>query len=120
VAAGEHEAQAVVGNRILLSGFAAARLEERQLALERLRTTDLVDRTVPCGRQKPGGRVLGQAAPWPALRGGRERIPEGVLGEVEVAEDADQGGEDATPFLAEDPVELARFSQPAYLPGRTP
>jgi hypothetical protein len=32
----------------------------------------------------------------------RERLLFGVLGEVKVAEEADQGGQDAAPFLAED------------------
>jgi hypothetical protein len=36
---------------------------------------------------------------------------QGVLGEVEVAEDADQGGQGATPFLAEDLVERRYVSQ---------
>src|SRR6266536_3106594 len=35
-------------------------------------------------------------------RGHRERLLRGFLGEVKVAEEADQGGQDAAPFLAED------------------
>jgi hypothetical protein len=46
--------------------------------------------------------VVGRAVPRPALRGGRERLLSGLLGEVEVAEKADQGGEDASPLVAED------------------
>ena len=38
----------------------------------------------------------------PPLRGDRERLLRGFLGEVEVAEEADQGGEDASPLVAED------------------
>jgi hypothetical protein len=41
----------------------------------------------------------------PALGCDRERVLRGLLGEVEVAEEADQGGEDAAPLLAEDQVE---------------
>jgi hypothetical protein len=41
----------------------------------------------------------------PALGGDRERVLSGLLGEVEVAEEADQAGEDTAPLFAEDPVE---------------
>jgi len=41
----------------------------------------------------------------PALGGDRERLLRGFLGEVEVAEEADQRSEDAAPLVAEDPVE---------------
>jgi hypothetical protein len=41
----------------------------------------------------------------PALGGDGEGLLGGFLGEVEVAEEADQGGEDASPFVAEDLVE---------------
>jgi hypothetical protein len=39
--------------------------------------------------------------PGPALGGDRKRLLCGFLGEVEVAEEADQGGEDAAPLVAE-------------------
>jgi hypothetical protein len=38
----------------------------------------------------------------PALGGDRERLLDGLLGEVEVAEEADQAGEDTAPLVAED------------------
>jgi hypothetical protein len=37
----------------------------------------------------------------PSLRGDRERLLRGLLGEVEVAEEADQCREDASPLVAE-------------------
>jgi hypothetical protein len=37
----------------------------------------------------------------PALRGDREGLLRGFLGEIEVAEEADEGSEDAAPLLAE-------------------
>ena len=46
--------------------------------------------------------LVGHPVPWPALRGDRERLLRGFLGEVEVAEEADQGSEDASPLIAED------------------
>jgi len=36
------------------------------------------------------------------IGGDSERLLRGFLGEVEVAEEADHGGQDAPPFLAED------------------
>jgi hypothetical protein len=41
----------------------------------------------------------------PAGSRDRERFLRGLLGEVEVAEEADQAREDASPFLAEDLLE---------------
>ena len=41
----------------------------------------------------------------PALGCGRECLLSGFLGEIEVAEKADQAGEDASPLVAEDLVE---------------
>ena len=48
---------------------------------------------------------VGRAVARPALGGDRERLLRGFLGEVEVAEEADQRSEDAAPLLAEDLVE---------------
>ena len=53
--------------------------------------------------QAPG--VLGRAVAWPALRRDRERLLGGFLGEVEVAEEADQRSEDAAPLIPEDPLD---------------
>jgi hypothetical protein len=38
----------------------------------------------------------------PALGGGRKRLLGGLLGEIEVAEEADQRGEDPPPLVAKD------------------
>ena len=46
----------------------------------------------------------------PALGGDREGLLRGFLGEVEVAEEADQRSEDAAPLVPEDGVELAQRS----------
>jgi hypothetical protein len=45
------------------------------------------------------------AVAGPALGRDCERLLSGLLGEVEVAEEADQVGEDAVPLLAEDGLE---------------
>jgi hypothetical protein len=48
-----------------------------------------------------GGRPVAR----PALGGNCERFLGGFLGEIEVAEEADQAGEDAAPLVAEDLLE---------------
>jgi hypothetical protein len=48
-----------------------------------------------------GGRPVAR----PPLGGRRERVLRGLLGELEVAEEADQGREDARPLVAEDLLE---------------
>ena len=50
-------------------------------------------------------RITGDAVAHPSVGGHRERLLRGLLGEVKVAEEADQSGKDAAPFLAEDLVE---------------
>jgi uncharacterized protein YciI len=45
--------------------------------------------------------VLGLPIAGPALGGDGECLLSGLLGEVEVAEEADQAGEDAAPLVAE-------------------
>ena len=49
--------------------------------------------------QAPG--LVGDAVARPALGGDREGLLRGFLGEVEVAEEADQRSEDASPLVAE-------------------
>ena len=53
--------------------------------------------------QTPG--LDGVAVARPPFGGDREGLLRGFLGEVEVAEEADQGSEDASPLVAEDLVE---------------
>jgi hypothetical protein len=66
---------------------------------------DVVDRSVARRRQQPGTRVGGRAVARPALGGDRERLLDRLLGEVEVAEEADQADEDTAPLVAEDLLE---------------
>src|SRR6266498_1165562 len=76
---------------------------------------DAVDRAVARGRHQPGAWVGGRPFAGPALGGDRERVLGGFLGEVEVAEEADQAREDAAPLVAEDLLEDGYCS----LTGRT-
>jgi hypothetical protein len=45
--------------------------------------------------------MLGRPLAGPPLGGDRERVLGGLLGEVEVAEEADEGREDPSPVLPE-------------------
>jgi hypothetical protein len=80
-------------------------VELAHLLGERLIAPEPVERTVAGGGDQPGARILGRPVAGPALDRDRERLLRGFLGEVEVAEEADQGSDDAAPFVAEDVLE---------------
>ena len=80
-------------------------LEQPGLLGEGAVAADPVDRPVAGRRHQPGARVVRRPIARPALGGDREGLLSGLLGEVEVAEEADQVGEDAAPLVAEDPLE---------------
>jgi hypothetical protein len=104
MATGEDELQPLVGNRRLVQFVLPSlrRVEQAELFLQRAIPAVTVDRTVAGGRHQPGTRVGRRPLAGPALGGDRERLLGGLLGKVEVAEEADQGRENAAPFLAED------------------
>src|SRR5262249_44889577 len=95
---------------LLLHG--SRRLQQPGLRRERAVAADPVDGAVARGREEPGPRARRRSVPRPALRRKRARLPGGFLGEVEVAEEADQRGEDASPLLAEDLVESGQRLSP--------
>ena len=80
-------------------------LEQARLGGQRAIAADAVDRPVPCSGDQPDTGVGRRAVARPPLGGDREGLLRGFLGEVEVAEEADQGSEDASPLVAEDLVE---------------
>ena len=61
-----------------------------------------------------------RAVARPALGGDRERLLRGLLGEVEVAEEADQGGQHAAPLVAEDLLDQRRTAPRAAAPRPQP
>jgi hypothetical protein len=79
--------------------------EQPRLLGERALAPDPVDRAVAGRREEPGARVGRLAVARPALGRDRERLLSGLLGELEVTEEADQGGQYAAPFVAEDPLD---------------
>jgi hypothetical protein len=62
-------------------------------------------------RQQPGAGLRWDALARPVLQRGLDRLGRDVLGEIEVAEAVDEGGEQPAPFLAEHG--LHSKSQPA-------
>ena len=79
--------------------------EQTDLGVEDPVTADAVDGAVARRAHQPGTRVGRHAVARPVIGRDGERLLRGVLGEVEIAEDADQDGQDASPLLAEDLVE---------------
>jgi hypothetical protein len=82
-------------------------LEQAGLRRQRAVAADPVDRSVTPRPHEPGTRVGWNALARPALRRDREGLLRGFLGEVEVAEEADQRSEHPSPLIAEDLVERA-------------
>ena len=72
---------------------------------ERPVAADPVDRAVARGDRQPSAGICGNPVAGPPLCGDRERLLGGLLGEVEIAEEADQGGKYAAPLVAEDVVQ---------------
>jgi hypothetical protein len=117
VTAGEEQLQALIGDRRLIHLFlhCCGYVEQLGLLDERAIPPDPVDSSIPGGCHQPGARVVRRPFARPALGGDRERLLSGLLGQLEAAQEADQGGEDAAPFVSEDPVEVRRHS----VTGRT-
>src|SRR5262249_10638004 len=76
--------------------------EQLRLRGQRAVAAQAVDCAVARRRRQPCAGVRGDAVAWPALGCDRERLLGGFLGEVEVAEEADQRRDDAAPLVAED------------------
>jgi hypothetical protein len=107
VTAREDELQPLVGKRRGVHRHLSpvARDERAELGREGPVSADAVRCPVPSRLHQPGARMAGNAVAWPPAGSDGERLLRGFLGEIEVAEEADQGGQDASPFLAEDAIE---------------
>ena len=97
VAAREDELQALVRERCrvhgCLSGSAGG--EEAGFRRQGPLAADGVRCSIPGRRHQPGAWIAGHAVARPAMGGDGERLLRGFLGQVKVAEEADQGGQDA-------------------------
>src|SRR2546423_2821039 len=107
MAAREDQLQPLVRDRCLvhdvLNWF--RHVEQAQLRREGAIAADAVDRAVARGGHQPGSRAVRCPGAGAALGGCGERLLGGLLGELEVAEEADQAGEHAAPLVAEDLLE---------------
>ena len=96
MAAGEDEAQALVREfvRLAILGDAPAqrleRLERRALLRERPLAADAVDRLVARDLRDPRARIRRDAVARPALQRDYERLLDGLLREVEIADRPDE------------------------------
>ena len=106
MAAREQQLQAFVGDHRLLPHHGLR--EQRELRREHLLAPEPVDRAPPRHRHQPRARIARRAVARPALGGERERVLDGLLGELEVAEQADQRGQDAPPLVAEGALDQRR------------
>src|SRR5919197_284150 len=112
MAAGEDELQPLVRDRLvrdrdLVNALLQAlpHVELTDLRREGAIAADAVDRAVARRDHEPRAWVVRGSVAGPALGGDRERLLGGFLGEVEVAEKADQAGEHPAPLIAEDPLD---------------
>jgi hypothetical protein len=115
MAAGEDQPQAVVSDQwrvlwqgILLGGRWLERLELLLLLGAAALAPEPVDCLVARGGRDPGARVVRDAALGPDLQGDDEGLLDRVLGEVEVAENADQRGDRPSRLVAEQAIDQLR------------
>ena len=114
VAAGEDEPESVIGDHAMRLDLVGGRspLDEPRLGVglglqdglllgQDPCPPESVDGAAPGGGRDPGAGVVGDAIARPVLERRHERVLDRVLGQVEVAEDADQAGERAAGFPSE-------------------
>jgi hypothetical protein len=84
--------------QLILHGLGC--LEQAGLRGERAPAAKLVDCPVARGHDQPRAGIRRDPSPPPALGGDREGLLDSFLGEIEVAEEANQGGEHPGPLVA--------------------
>ena len=104
MAAGEHQLEALVGEGVLVHGVFSplGHIEQPGLGGQHPIAADAIDRPVASDGDQPAGRARRRPLAGPTRRGAREGLLRGLLGEVEVAEEADQCREDAIPVVSKD------------------
>ena len=112
VAAGEDQPQAVVGELVGVTArsspsarAARARPASSVFASSVALAAQAVDRAVAGDARDPGAGIVRHAVARPALEGDDEGVLDRLLGEVEVAEDADQGRDRPSRLAPEQAVE---------------
>ena len=80
-------------------------LQDRPLLAQGLFAAQPVDRLVPRDAGDPGARVRRYAISRPPLEGDDERVLNGLLGPVEVAQNANEGGDRPSRLVPEQTVD---------------
>ena len=118
MAAGEDQPQPIVGVgdvRIIGIGRLGGRLEPREtledpsLVGEIALAAKPVDGAVSGDPRDPGSRIGRRPVARPALQRSRERVLDGVLGGVEIAEDSNQDRDRPSRLTPEQAVDLIRI-----------
>src|SRR2546430_1784807 len=112
--AGEDQPQLIVGDFFVLRGCLRHVVFLGDFALAATQTIDCLE---PAGRHKPRSRIGRNALGRPLLDGRRERLLQRLLGEIEVAEETNQGGDHAARLGAVD--RLDRVYEVLSHTGRT-
>jgi hypothetical protein len=108
MAAGEHQAQDVVGDRVRLLVLDAAgdlASDQRVLVLQRRAAPHQVDRLALGGGGQPAARVRRDALDRPRLQRGHERVLREILGDADVAHEPCDGRDHARGLDSPDRVE---------------
>ena len=102
--AGEDELQALVWKRGRVHRHLStiAFDEQTGLGCEGQVAADAVRGPVSSRPHQPSTRMAGDAVAWPPVGRDGERLLGGFLGHVEVAEEANQSGQDTAPLVAKD------------------
>lgn len=111
MAAGEDETEAIVlyFRTIPSGGIDAAALFEHGTGDRTVKpglAAQYVDGFESSGGNEPGARVGGHTFAWPLFESGGKGGLQGLFGQIEIAEKADQRGEDAAGFGAIHRVDL--------------
>jgi hypothetical protein len=110
----EDQPQPLVGNRAheLVAFVGLVAPERAQLGLERGAPSrpaalgpDPVERAVARGGDDPARRIVREAVAGPALERGEEGVLDGLLGAIEVAEDAGEDGDRLSRLTPEQAVD---------------
>src|SRR5919106_1651466 len=105
--AGEDEFEPLIWKRRRVRAilYRLGHVEQAGLRGQLAIAANAVDGPVPRRRHEPGAGIRGDAVSGPAFCGDGEGLLRGFLGEVEVAEEADQRSEDTAPVVAESLLE---------------
>ena len=94
-------------------------LQQPRLVLKRPLASHAVDGAVAPGRHQPRHGVLRRPVAGPPLGGDRKRLLGGLLGQIHVTEEADQGRQNAAPLALEDLLDQCAVSTGTSTSGRT-